>query len=359
MPKSTIILTSPFGKSLELIWNTNYPECVSNYTLTIIDLSNYKKREIFLQNGTSYEVDGLIPCTNYNIQLDTYDLRGLSNSTSVDERTSLANIEPEEFRYSIVADNSIRFNWTRLRDIERCDGDYFVTLTPLDEAYAIVGDHHTPYTTNEVTVSGLKSCMRYNATLNANYFDKVAAKIVTSSFAKPSNIYGLKMDEKRMLLEWNHPIENPYCVANYSININGTEEVIISKNELNLDKFERCENYSIAISLVDHTGEKYEPLEMQFEMNFDVLSIELSPTYSMHPENQTLIISWDNLELRSLCGLEFELTWKGEHLMETYHNYYLIDDLEFCRENVVEIRIIYGTKSHLYQHDVHFGAECM
>lgn len=304
----------------------------------------------------------MIPCTDYQIQLDTFSHSGLSNRTSVAERTTLANIQLDEFRYSLLEDNSIRFNWTRLRDIERCDGDYFVKLFPLDEAYpTIVGDHHhTPYNTNEVIVAGLRPCMRMNVTLNANYFDKVATlSEVTTPFAKPSQISGLKLTENGTLLEWNPPVENPYCMANYTVTVNGSEKSTTATNAFQLDNLERCENYSISISPKDKNGGEYDPLEIHFEMTVDVVRFTLEPLYSLHAENQTLFISWENPVFRRKCGIQFDLTWNGDRLEETSQNFYVIDDLEFCKSNEVEIRISYGNESTVYQNEVSFGANCM
>lgn len=324
-------------------------------------MSSNKRREITIQNGTNgYEIDGLIPCTDYSIRLDTYSKNGHRDSTSVQDKTSLAKITPEEFHFSILeGGNSIEFNWTRLRDIERCDGDYFIKLYPLDDDFPLVADHHTPYNLAEVTISGFKSCQRYNATLNANYFYKVATlEEIILPFAKPSNIHGLKVNRENGYLEWNKPLENENCVANYSIIVNGLEEEIITESHYNLEKLERCKNYTISVTMRNQMGEEYEPLEIQFEMDFDVLHFELHPTYSMFAENQTLLVFWEDIEYRNHCDIKYDFNWSGNPLQESSHNFYSIENLEFCKEDLVQIRISYGDQSNLYQQEIYFGETC-
>lgn len=357
-PKSRIALTSPLGNSIELMWSTDYPECVDHYKLIVEDLRQYKKRTIRIESGnSSYEINSLIPCTDYSVTLETYGQGNRrTDRSSVTERTSMANIELEYFEYSILENASVLFNWTKVEQVDRCDGDYYVKLVLLDDDYSIVVEQHVPYTENEIVVNGLKACHKYNVSLNANYFDVVASLgEISAPFSRPSNINGLRFDAGKVELQWNAPEENGNCVANYTVTIDGVGEIITSKTALGLDTLERCQKYSLSVHQKDIKGREYTPLNMELELDIYELPQTFEP--KMKAANETLTISWNAPAYQGQCKLNYDLMWNGRRLAEEVGKSsisYVIEDFQYCHENSLQIDLSYKTLSRSFTKNVYY-----
>lgn len=360
-PKTKIDLTSPLGNSIELMWTTDYPECVDHYTLIVVDLRQYKRRIIRIASGnSSHEINALIPCTDYSVTLETYGQGNRrTDRSSVNERTSTANIELEYFEYSILENASVLFNWTKVEQVERCDGDYYVKLVLLDDDYSIVVEQHVPYTDNEIVINGLKACHKYNVSLNANYFDVVASLgEIRTPFSEPSNIDGLRFDKGQIELQWNAPEENGNCVANYTVTIDGVGEIITSKTVLGLEKLERCQKYSLSVQQRDIQGRKYTPVQIQLEMDIEELSESFEP--NMKVDNETLTISWNAPAYQGKCKINYDLTWNGRRLEELQKSSssLIVEDFQYCHNNSLQIDVTYKTLSRSFTKNVYYDGNC-
>lgn len=346
-----------------MIWNTDYPECVGGYAIVVEDLSSATRLTTRTQNGSSYDLTGLIPCTNYLISLETYTWRGkVSHRSTVRERTTLANIEVE-FQYYVIDHSSIRFEWTKLPEVERCDGDYFVKVIPQDETYSIFVEEHVPYTENAVVVGGLKACRKYNVTLNANFFDIVATiEEVSSPFSSPSNIHGLLVDVQQLVLEWDIPVENGNCVAYYVVSVGEVGDFSTQSNHLSLAELDRCRAYNVSVYQVDVQQTEYASLTTVLELNFDVLNWNLVASMDVRIENQSMVISWPTPIHRGLCEITYELQWNSILIATTKDTHpettYLIPEFEYCRNHSLAIKTQFRSSTRTFLRDVLYGGDC-
>lgn len=358
-------MTSPSGNSIEIIWTTDYPECVDHYKLVVEDLSQQLQKTKHIPSGNnSYEAEGLIPCTEYSVTLDTYSKFGSrrSHRSRVTERTSLANIDLEYFDYSVLENSSILFNWTKLPQVERCDGDYFVKLMPLDDVYSIALEEHVPYTSNTVVVDGLKSCLKYNVSLNANYFDVVASLgEISGAFSRPSNIYGLLVDYDRHHIEWSASKRNPNCVANYTVTVKNIPELVIESLEWNWNQLEleRCRMLPISVRQTDLLGNVYPPLEANLEITDDVLNVTLEPNISI-VRGRSLIVIIPRPPLRNDCQINYTVWWNLEPILaeDSEELTFAIDDLEYCTNNVLTIQMEYMDSKKIFKKEVFYEGTC-
>lgn len=356
-PKSNIAVTTPSGHSIELVWTTDYFECVDHYSLIVLDQSQGKIWTIRVANGSSYEIKGLIPCTNYQLSLETYSLRGnRSDQSGVTERTTLANIELEDFEYSLVGSN-VRFNWTKRPEVERCDGDFFVKLTPLDEAYPVVVEQHVPYTLNDMVIP-LKACRKYKATLNANYFDIVATiEEVHTPYLAPSHISGLSFNAAELTLEWQSPAHNENCLSHYNISIQDVGDFTTNTNRLSLADLERCHRHLISVQPIDVQDTPMASLQMEVELDFDGF---LDPVLEIATENHSTVISWSTPLLQH-CDIGYELLW-NEHLIPQSENRtnhtHVINGFEYCRNNSLKIKMQFNNTTQTFEKDVLLDGDC-
>lgn len=365
-PKSQIEVTSPSGHAIELIWTTNYPECVGHYTIDVREPSQRRSQShLKVTNVSSYEVTELIPCTDYSITLITYDAGGKkrTDQSTATERTTLANIVLQDFQFFVVSPSTIRFNWTKLPEVSRCDGDYFIKLIPADETYSVVLEEHVPYSENEITMS-IKACRRYNVTLNANYFDVVASlQDFKSPFANPSNIYGLTVDAQKLILMWQNPVDNSNCVAYYMVSAGGTQ-FRVETNQLSLIDFQRCQTHFVSVQLTPESLEEklvYEPLQLDFVLDADVLDAEISPELVLNSREHTLTVTWSEPPLMSQCSIKYDLKWNSEAIPKiegTVKNSYVINEIEYCQSNSLEIQRRYKRRTRTTRKDVYFPGDC-
>lgn len=325
----------------------------------MLDQSQGKIWNILVANGSSYEIKGLIPCTNYQLTLETYSLRGKrSDQSAVTERTTLANIELEDFEYSLIGSN-VRFNWTKRPEVERCDGDFFVKLTPLDEAYPVVVEQHVPYALNEMVIP-LKACRKYKATLNANYFDIVATiEEVHTPYLSPSNIFGLSFNATELTLEWQSPAHNENCLSHFNISIKDVGDFTTNTNRISLADLERCHRNLISVQPFDVQDTPMASLEMEVVLDFDGF---LDPVLEILTENQSTVISWSTPPLLQHCHIEYELLWNEQHLMpqsenRTNHSH-VINGFEYCRNNSLKINMQFHNTTQTFEKDVQLGGDC-
>lgn len=339
---------------------------MGHYTIAVKDPSQRGSHShLKVTNVSSFEVTELIPCTDYLITLTTYDAGGRkrTDQSTAQERTTLANIVLEDFQFFVVSQSVILFNWTKLPEVSRCDGDYFIKLIPADETYSVVLEEHVPYSENEITMN-IKACRRYNVTLNANYFDVVASlQDFKSPFANPSNIYGLTVDAQKLILMWQNPVDNPSCVAYYTVSAGGTQ-FRVESNQLSLNDFERCQTHSVSVQLTPESLEEnlvYDPLQMDFVLDSDVLDAEISPELVLSSRDHTLTVTWSEPPLRSQCSIQYDLKWNSEampRLEGTIRNSYVINEIEHCQNHSLEIQRRYNHGTRITRKDVYFPGDC-
>lgn len=360
-PKSKIQLASPGGKSIELVWETDYPECVHHYSIQIKDSLKWNI-EFLVQNGSSFEITGLTPCTLFDITLNTFGRNGLeSDSGTVQEKTTLANLDLDGFNYSFVNANTVFFNWTTISEVENCDGDFFVKLVAADGLQVL--EEHVPYTSNEITISGLRSCYDYNVTLNANYFDILASiEDFSTPFERPSNIHRLEFDPREQRLSWQEPKENPNCVANYTVVFGNVDNRTTSDTEIQLNNWPRCRLMVISVAMVDkEENVQFEPLSTELVLESDVLSWDLNPTYYLVDDNSSLEIVWMVPVLRDHCEIQFDLVYDDEILIRDRSftdNRQTIKNFEFCQSHRIELELKYKNESTITHETAFFGGEC-
>lgn len=310
-PQSKIGITSPSGNSIELVWTSNYPECVDYYVIRIRDLGESRYTSIKIPNGSSYELTGLIPCTNYQILLDTYSNGQRKDQSMVTERTTLANIQQSKFQHTSIGNSSVRFTWTKLRDVDRCDGDYFVKMIPADDLYSVVFEKHVPYSENELILTGFGACRKYNVSLNANYFDIVAVlEDFSSPFASPSNIYGCSFDKDELVLEWQMATENVNCVSHYTVSVLDVQ-IETKSTTLKMNNLERCQTHNISVFQVDTQGNQYPPLRLEVALDLGVLSDDIdwaaNITYTYDETTDQMMLTWNKPIGYENCNLTYSI----------------------------------------------------
>lgn len=343
-----------------MVWYTDYPECVGHYSITLLDLTTpavQKTEHISSRNSTNHEWDSLIPCTDYEVLIKTFSLDNrLTSQVKVRERTTLANLVVEEFKVARSGLTWVKLQWTRLREVERCEGDYFVKMYMIGETYPIVIEIHIPYTDNELNIRDLRACRRYNVSLHANYFDIVGSLNFDMAYQTPSDPHGLSYDWKSLNLSWISPIENMDCVDHYSIRISNVGEYPTRSNSMNLGQLERCYEHQIFLNAVDATGKVGKTLNVNATLTYDVLDFPIELVLDIN--NQTLLIKWLHPKYRRHCEISAELKWNSivtlpVAVTESSHSY-MINEFEFCANHTIDFLIHYQNTTKILRKNVFY-----
>lgn len=342
VPETTVKSVTPFGKTIDLVWETKHQSCVTGYRIKVNSTrSGLVLDEELPSTALSYEIGSLRPCTFYHVKLVTRYGQSQEQIIALNETTTLENVQADEFNFTLTAGNRVEFRWSHVEDVDRCDSEYRVRLTSLDgHEFLLPQQMSVPYRNNSVTFAHVEACVRYNVTLTANDFDVIAqiANLETN-FRQPSPMKEPHIDKQHLRLRWSDPDANRYCVANYSVLLDN-KMLVTRSNSLDISELERCAEYAALIYWFDKNDTKSDMIRIDFRMDFDVVRGQVTPIRSA-VDDGALSVSWTPLPHRANCNILYAVTWNGDQRpTNTPDHNVTIDRFQYCKENKLEIRMI-------------------
>ncbi|KAL9898387.1 protein tyrosine phosphatase 52F isoform 2-T5 [Glossina fuscipes fuscipes] len=375
VPEVRILSAEPYAESIILYWYSKNPTCISTYEIEA--KSQEKDFQWTLTNDKTFLLmTNLLPCSQYNIQLKTFDIEKVAIGNEK-LNSSTRYLAPGSIILNFMAFDNGQIkafwkppsHWTCIEyyylkwSLQTCsqtaaktDDIVVFTETTIPPSEQCEWSFNlTDITANEYVLTNLQGCENYTLEV---FINNDRDLIGASSFISAEQVPGpviikdISPGETTAIVAWQNATTHHNCVELYQVEIVGPAQrsddlqerfkLTTNQTEAVFERLDPCGKYNVSIVPQTKNGTKGYPVDTQFTTLEGRPSEILSPFAAAEPHR--LLLSWMAPAYADLCLTGYRLSgWNDEKKpvpafdKTTENTSVTIDGLNSCQGFTVQI----------------------